>query len=351
VVLCDVCKWVACVNKASSFQNSTRADAEKQPHILLGDIGATNARFAELTAGQLSQMKSFEVAAFRTFEEVVQAFVDGRGSDGDFTNALFAVAGPIESGRSTLTNTSWIVDPRQLSNSFGFDVQIVNDFQAVAHSLPALTPADLRGIGGGKSQEGAPRGVLGPGSGLGVACCIETSGYPLVVPSEGGHSTLAGNNDREDAILRNLRQRFGHASAERALSGPGLENIYQAIARLDGHNLAQATAAEITRRALNHESEPAYEALSIFCALLGSFAGNVALTFNARGGIYIAGGISPRIVDFLISSEFRVRFEAKGRFRHFLERIPCFIIIHPAAAFLGLKALTEEIQSGDGDVS
>jgi glucokinase len=162
---------------------------------------------------------------------------------------------------------------------------------------------------------------------------------------------FGGKYERENAILRNLRQRFGHASAERALSGPGLGNIYQAIAQLGGHDLAQANAAEITRRALSRESELANEALSAFCALLGSFAGNVALTFNARGGVYIAGGISPRIVDFLVSSEFRTRFEAKGRFRHFLERIPCFIIIHPAAALLGLKALTEEIHGGDRDLN
>jgi glucokinase len=163
----------------------------------------------------------------------------------------------------------------------------------------------------------------------------------LVVPSEGGHSTLAANSDREDAIIAILRQRFGHVSAERAISGPGLENIFQAIARLEHRDAGQVNAAEITRRALTGECAMAEEALSTFCALLGSFAGNAALTFGGRGGVYIAGGISPRIVEFLAASRFRACFEAKGRFRSYLEQIPCNVITHPAAAFLGLKALLE----------
>ena len=330
------------MDKSVSLQGYSGPGVERRLPVLLGDIGATNARFAELSDGRLSEVKSFDVANFHTFEEVLGAFLDGRRSDSGFAHGLLALAGPIESGRCKLTNTSWIVDPLQLSAQFGFDFQIVNDFQAVAYSLPALAPADLRTIGGGKAQDGAPKAALGPGSGLGVACLVETRSGALVVPSEGGHSTLAGNTEREDAIIGVLRTRFGHASAERAISGPGLENIFQAIARLDGRAVAQASAAEITQRALSRECDLADEALSTFCALLGSFAGNIALTFGARGGVYIAGGISPRIVEYLAASQFRSRFEAKGRFRAYLERIPCYIIVHPAAAFVGLKALTEE---------
>lgn len=335
------------MDKPTRFQGYSGASQAQGSHVLLGDIGATNARFAELADGQLGEMKSFQVAHFRTFEEVLGAFLDARSSSPVFTHALLALAGPIEAGRCKLTNTSWLVDPFQLSTLFGFDFQIVNDFQAVAYSLPSLTPADLRMIGGGKVEDGAAKVALGPGSGLGVACLIETRNGPLVVPSEGGHSTLAGNTQREDAIIGVLRERFGHASAERAISGPGLENIFQAIAHLDGRAVAQTSAAEITQRALSRECDLAGEALATFCALLGSFAGNVALTFGARGGVYIAGGISPRIVEFLASSQFRARFEAKGRFRSYLERIPSFIIVHPAAAFLGLKALTEDTNSAN----
>jgi glucokinase len=266
--------------------------------------------------------------------------LDDHCSATDFTDALFAVAGPIDHGRCMLTNTSWVIDPPELKASLGFDVQIVNDFQAVAYSLLSLASSDLKKIGNGKAEERAPKVVLGPGSGLGVACLIEHADNRLVIPSEGGHATLAGHSDRQDAIIRVLRKRFGHASAERAISGPGLENIFHAIATLDGLNMAQTDAAEITRRALSDECDVAHEALDTFCALLGSFAGNVALTFGAKGGVYVAGGISPRISGFLARSQFRARFEAQGRFRRYLEQIPCFIIVHPTAAFLGLKFLT-----------
>ncbi len=310
-----------------------------QRHILLGDIGATNARFAALAGEHIGDVKSFEVARFAGFDDVLAVVLKEFGAGRRFTDALFALAGPVENGRCALTNTSWIVDQQQLTAEFGFDARIVNDFQAVAFSLPALAPADLVGIGGTKPELGAARAVVGPGSGLGVACYIETPGLPLVVPSEGGHATLAANSEREDAIIGHLRRRFGHASAERAISGPGLENIYQAIAALDGRAADHVSAADITRRALDHECELCWQALDTFCAFFGSFAGNVALTFGARGGVYIAGGISPRIVHFLARSQFRSRFEAKGRFRPYLERIPCFVIVHPAAAFVGLKFL------------
>jgi glucokinase len=170
--------------------------------------------------------------------------------------------------------------------------------------------------------------VLGPGTGLGVACFVPFRHKPIVIASEGGHATLAGTCDREDQIIGHLRQRFGHASAERAISGPGLENIYQAIGALDQVQTPLQNATQITRSAVSGECKIAVEALNIFCALLGSFAGNVALTFGARGGVYIAGGVAPRIVDFMRSSDFRVRFESKGRFYEYLKPILVHIITH-----------------------
>ena len=321
----------------------------RQPHILLGDIGATNARFAELTEGRLGTVATFEVARFPTFKDVLSKFLERYRSGGAFTGALLAVAGPIDHRHcATLTNTSWAIDARELKASFGFDVQIINDFQAVAYSLASLASTDLKQVGYGKVEEGAARVALGPGSGLGIACLVENASQDrFVIPSEAGHATLAGNSDREDAVIKVLRERFGHASAERAISGPGLENIFDAIAVLDDLNVARMSAAEITQRALKHECAVAHESLSMFCAFLGSFAGNAALTFGARGGIYIAGGIAPRIVDFLTRSQFRARFEAKGRFRRYVEQIPCYVIVHPAAAFVGLKLLAEASMSGE----
>jgi glucokinase len=183
--------------------------------------------------------------------------------------------------------------------------------------------------------------ALGPGSGLGVACLIGGSEKGVVIASEGGHATLAGTCEQEDRIVDHLRKRFGHVSAERAISGSGLENIYQAIAALEGLDVPPRNATEITRTALSGECQLARRSLHTFCAFLGSFAGNVALTFGARGGLYIAGGISPRILDFIVQSEFRKRFEAKGRFREYLVAIPSYVITHPATALIGLKSLVE----------
>ena len=180
--------------------------------------------------------------------------------------------------------------------------------------------------------------VLGPGSGLGVACLVDRS---VVIASEGGHATLAPTGEQEDHIMAHLRKRFGHVSAERAISGSGLENVYQAIAALEGLEIPPRNAAEITKSAFSGECALARQSLYAFCAFLGSFAGNVALTFGARGGVYIAGGISPQILDFLIRSEFRKRFEAKGKLRNYLEAIPSYVITHPVAALIGLKSLVE----------
>ena len=307
---------------------------------MLGDIGATNARFALLAHGTVSSLTSFDVARYARFADVVTAFLQGHCQHSEVAKAVFAVAGPVRGSRCVLTNRSWIVDAREFKEAFGLEVRIVNDFEAVAYSLPSLAAADLEGIGGGRAELAAPMAVLGPGSGLGVACLISGYGKNSVISSEGGHATLASANDREDEIIKRLRRRFGHVSAERLVSGEGLENIYQAIIEIDGLTLGFRGAAEITKRALESDCRVASEALRLFCAFLGSFAGNVALTFGARGGVYIAGGISPRIVGFLRQSEFRDRFEAKGRLQSYLKTIPTYVIVHPTAAFLGLKSLS-----------
>ena len=310
-------------------------------YILLGDIGATNARFGLLSNGNLNAISSFEVAKFGQFSDLLAIFITQHCRQTQIHQALLAIAGPVKGERVLLTNSSWVIDVRELQTGFGLQVRIVNDFEAVALSLPSLTSADLARIGGGKSELGAPMAVLGPGTGLGVACLVDRSDRRVVIASEGGHATLAPTCEQEDRIVNHLRKRFGHVSAERVISGGGLENIYQAIAALEGSELPPRSAAEITRNALSGECQLARRSLQAFCAFLGSFAGNVALTFGARGGVYIAGGISPRILDFLVQSEFRKRFEAKGRLLEYLAAIPSYVITHPAAALIGLKSLVE----------
>ena len=307
--------------------------------MLLGDIGATNARFALASKDKLGEVRSFEVGQYPQFMDALGVFLKEVSSP--ITHAVIAVAGPVVEQCAKLTNQAWTIDADELESTFGLRARIINDFQAVALSLPLLRSEDLVGIGGSKIEEGTPKAVLGPGTGLGVACLANSSRDPVIITSEGGHATLAGTCEREDRIIQYLRGKFGHASAERAISGGGLENLYQAIAAVDGLTVGSPSAAEITNHALTRDCEIAYEALHTFCAFLGSFAGNVALTFGARGGVYIAGGISPRILKFLAGSEFRSRFESKGRFRSYLESVPSYVIVHPAAAFLGLQSLLD----------
>ena len=275
--------------------------------VLLGDIGATNARFALATESALGPVTTFEVNRFARFTDVVNVFLRAHRDRRRLSHALFAIAAPIDGRRCVPTNSPWVIEAAELQASFGFQSELLNDFAAVANSLPLLGPADLAKLGGGAGDKTAPMAVLGPGSGLGVACLIRRADKPVVIAGEGGHATLAPTCDRADRIMRRLRQRFGHVSAERALSGPGLENLYRAIGAIDKVATPLQNATQITKSALRGECNIAVEALNIFCAFLGSFAGNVALTFDARGGVYIAGGISPRIGDFMRRSQFRVR--------------------------------------------
>jgi glucokinase len=307
---------------------------------LLGDIGATNARFAMLTAGVLGPVKWINVARYSQFADAIEDFLQSQFFQSSVSYAVLAVAGPVEGQRSYLTNSSWTIDGCEIRNRFAFRaVRLVNDFEATALSLPHLLEQDVRTLGGAQAVSGAPMVVLGPGSGLGVAALVGDGARQIVIASEGGHATFPAASAREDAVLVYLRKRFGHVSAERVLSGPGIENLYYAIAALDGIDVKSRNAADITNAALQGSCLTSRSALDMFCAMLGGFAGNVALTYGARGGVYIAGGIAPRILDYLANSEFRLRFEQKGRFCAYLESIPSKVIVHSTATFLGLKSL------------
>ena len=311
-------------------------------HMLLGDIGATNARLALLSNGAVGPISWFDVAEFPRFADAVNAFLDRHGRPLSVPGALLAVAGPVDGDRCVLTNCPWTIDAAELRAAFSFaKILVFNDFEATALSLPHLARADLYPLGRGEAVAGAPMAVLGPGSGLGVACLVPGSQRATVIASEGGHATMAATSDREDAVIDYLRRQFGHVSAERVVSGSGLENLYRAVAAVDGLHAPTRNAAEITKAALDGHCLIARTALDLFCAMLGTIAGNVALTFGARGGIYIAGGIAPRLVEFLARSEFRARFEHKGRFRAYLEAIPSSVIVHPAAAFVGLRSIAK----------
>ena len=312
---------------------------ETADSLLVADIGGTWARFAVSTGGALGPIAAHRVADFATPLDAARQVLQGQASRP--RRAAFAVAGPLIEGRIALTNADWLFDRDELRRGLDLDaVLLLNDFEAIAYALPVLPPEALVQIGAGAPEPAAARVVMGPGTGLGVAGLLTLGDRSQVVRSEGGHASMAAGTAAEAALLDCLRKRLGHVSAERVLSGEGLINLHRACAEMAGASVEPAppTPAEITERALARRDPHAVAALDRFCAMLGAVAGDLALTFCAEGGVYIAGGIAPRIVDLLKASEFRARFQDKGRFAEFLGRIPTWVITEPHPALYGLAA-------------
>lgn len=311
---------------------------------LFGDIGGTTARFAVLTGDAIGPIDHLPVSGYRSMVDAIDGYLGSRSDRDRIRAAVLGVAGLVEGGRSIIVNSQWVIDAAELQSAFRFkSVNLINDFEAIGYALPYLSERDVKLLGGGKPSPTESMAVIGPGTGLGMAGMVRSGDRMTVIPTEGGHATLPGSTPREDAVITHLRRKFGHASAERALSGPGLENLYSAIAAIDGVGVPSRTAAEITHHALDGSCPVSVAAVDMFCAMLGTVAGDLALMFRARGGIYIAGGIAPRLFDYLARSEFRARFTAKGRFQSYLEGIPTAVIVNPDAAFVGLKSLAPSV--------
>ncbi len=308
--------------------------------VLLADIGATSARFALLKNHQLSNPTTYAVADYVSPIEAARAFITGLTSDAKPHTALVAAAGPVVDGRVMMTNAAWSVDANRMRQGLGLQaVHVINDFEALGWSLPGFVSADFAVIGEAQPPSHGTMTVMGPGTGFGLSALASNGGTEVVLVTEAGHATLSSENRREDAIILALRERLQHVSVERVLSGPGLIQLYEAIAQVDGLVVPQRSSADIVAHALAGDCEACRSALDAFCAFLGSAAGNAALTLGARGGVFIAGGIVPRFIDFLRQSAFRARFEAKGRMASYLAHIPTAVVIHPFPAFIGLARL------------
>jgi glucokinase len=244
-----------------------------------------------------------------------------------------------------MTNHHWAFSIEEMRQGLGLQrLLVLNDFTALAMSLPSLMEQDVRQVGAGRAVPKAPRALLGAGTGLGVSGLLSSDGGRLVpVNGEGGHVTLAAANDREAAVLATLRRRFGHVSAERALSGPGLVHLHDAVCELSGREPPPRAPADVTQAALAGRDVHCEEALALFCSFLGNVAGNLALTLGARGGVYIGGGIVPRLGDWFDRSDFRVRFEDKGRFKAYLADIPTLVVQAAHPALLGAARALDEL--------
>ena len=309
--------------------------------FLLADIGGTNVRFAVLRRdGRIDGYEAWLTALYPDFGSAVKAYAELTGLRLPLGGGAVCAAGPVVGDAVKLTNCPWSISKAEIAAATGGRAYLVNDFAAVAQALPVLTEADVVQVGGGAPLEHAPKAALGPGTGLGVASTVYDGARWLAVPGEGGHVDLAPTNERELAVVYQLMRTHGHVAAEDAVSGLGLENLYLAIASLDGVPFkAKPVAADIAKAARAKTDAVAVEAVALFTGWLGSVAGNLALTVGAQGGVYIAGGIVAQWGDAFDAKLFRRRFESKGRIKYFLEPIPCYLVTAKDLAFRGLAAM------------
>lgn len=308
-------------------------------HFLLADIGGTNARFALADADGVRLERTLSCADYPSLDAAAEAYLAQAAPGVRPAAGAFAVASPVTGDVVRMTNLPWEFSIAAVRDALDLSrLDVINDFTAVALSVPELGQSDRVRIGEGAPEAGWPIGVIGPGSGLGVSALVPVRGGWRALATEGGHVTMPTLSARETAVVEHLGATFGHVSAERLLSGPGLTNIHAALRSIDGIGGGSLSPAAITDAALADRDALCVETVAMFCAMLGTVAGNLALTLGARGGVYVAGGIAPRILDVLAASVFRARFLDKGRMRAFLEPVPTYVVTHPYPAFLGLAA-------------
>ena len=307
---------------------------------LIADIGGTNARFALLTAeGNIEKMESLDCSRFPNIVAAVQHYLSLVGNPA-VRNAAMAIANPIEGDIIRMTNHSWSFSIKEAAQELGLDTLVFkNDFTALAYSVPHLSGSEVRKICGDKPEPQTAIAVIGPGTGLGVSGLVWSGDQWVAIAGEGGHVSVSPDNERESAIVDICRRKFGHVSGERLVSGMGLQNLYDAICELDGAEVEPVLPADITARALNQSDSRCIEAVDVFCSILGSITGNLALTLGAKSGVYIGGGIVPRLGEFFDQSDFVRRFQAKGRFRSYLEKIPVYVIEAKNPALIGISTV------------
>jgi glucokinase len=310
---------------------------------LLADIGATHARFAlESAPGVLRNVAVLLCDDYPGIVPLLNAYLAQTGGV-RISHAAFALANPISGDFIRMTNRDWQFSTDEVRRTLGLaTLLIVNDFTALAMALPGFKPDDLLQIGSGTPEPHAVSGVLGPGTGLGVSGVIPTVDGFVTLGSEGGHVNFAPADEREFAILQYAWREWQHVSNERLISGPGMEIIYRALALRNGVEAPARNAAEIVNFALEQNDPLCLEVLECFAGMLGGAAANLAVTLGAFGGIFIGGGIVPRIAQWFSTSPFRARFEAKGRFSDYLAQIPTYVIMTPNPALYGVASILSE---------
>ena len=316
---------------------------------VVADVGGTNIRLAvcQLETGKLSKLKEFPCSKFVTLEAaLIQYFSTLQGK---VIHLCVGIACPVENDLIEMTNLSWKFSKQALKNKLALtSLFVINDYTAISLAVPFLPSEEKIQIGNGEVQPNGVTAVFGPGTGLGVSHIIKPADKWISLDGEGGHVSFTPYTNLQADILLLLQKKLGHVSAERVLSGQGLVNLYESICTLSEQPIQFTQPKDITRAALDKSCEFATQSLEVFCQIMGGFAGNLALNLNCTGGVYIAGGIVPRFVDFFVSSEFRTFFEDKGRFKDYLSAIPTFLITNDNPGLLGASVylrqeLTENI--------
>lgn len=313
---------------------------EQKPLRLIADIGGTHARFALSTSVDVIQdVEVVDVADYPTIEAAINHYLRSVGNP-KIRHAALGIANPIVGDHVKMTNFPWEFSIEATRVACGLEkLHFINDFTALALALPHLPQSDLRSVGGGQSVAGTPLGVIGPGTGLGVSALIPTTkGGWVPLAAEGGHVSFSPSDENELILWQEAHAEFGHVSMERLVSGSGLQFIYRKLCERAGAPAQEHSAAEISKHAIADSCRYCRAALDTFCAILATVASNLALMLGARGGIYIGGGIIPKLGDYFVTSPFRERFNDKGRFSDYLAAIPIFVITGENPALAGAAA-------------
>ncbi|WP_088330698.1 glucokinase [Lacimicrobium sp. SS2-24] len=312
----------------------------------VADVGGTNIRLAKVVDGQLCDVQKFLCNDFDSINDAIEHYFS-KHPDSQFEAGCIAIACPVDKDIIKMTNHHWQFSKRQLQQDLGLSwLDVINDYTAISMSLPELSDEQKLQIGGGAAVENQPIAVFGPGTGLGVGHLVMGPQGWISLDGEGGHVDFAPADNMDVVVWQYLRNKYGHASAEEVLSGRGLVQIYQAIAEHQGRFADLTEPSDITERALSNRCDLCVATLHQFCRVMGSFAGNLALNLGTFGGVYIAGGIASRFSDFLVQSEFRTRFEAKGRFASYVAGIPTYLITEPEHGLIGTAAYLTQHYKG-----
>ncbi len=307
---------------------------------LVADIGGTNIRIGQVIDNRtIENIEVFQCRDFPSLADVFKHYLNNNDLDKQQLNVCLAIACPVEQDLVVMTNMPWQFSKAELKATLNLkNLLVINDYTAIAHAVPFLDDSQKVQIGAGEVVPNRPISICGPGTGLGVANVVPSESGWISLGGEGGHVDYAPIDETEIAILRFLMKKYAHVSYEQLLSGLGIEQIYQALADHKGIEAKPLAAHEISAAAIDGSDELCQQSLNQFCKILGSFAGNLALTLSSFSGVYIAGGIVPRFIEFLKQSEFRTRFEEKGRLSPFTQNIPTFVITEAQPGLLGACA-------------